>query len=226
MTPTVMTGKNDCDCLVGGTAASDLSTFFSAMWLEQTGETLPAALPSSTPLPCEQNIVWHDTSAPFATGSSRPSILGDDPILAASVALIDSATEEVCLCYGFSGLMAPLVYALSRASARGVRVRVLLNSHFSCDLRPPMRDLAAGARALLLAAPTAEVCHHFLLNSRFSCDLRPPMRDLAAGARALLLAAPSAEAHPPASLHAWMACRETMCMCPCPARPPPRRRNR
>ena len=58
-----------------GTAASDISTFFNSMWLEQTGEALPAVAPHP-PLPCEQDIEWHDSAAPFATRASRPSILG------------------------------------------------------------------------------------------------------------------------------------------------------
>ena len=70
---------------------------------------------------------------------------------------------------GFSGLHAPLVAALARAARRGVRVQIILNSHFSCDLRPPMRDLVAGARALLIAAPEAEV---YLTGPRESWDVR------------------------------------------------------
>ena len=90
-------------------------------------------------------------------------------MLVGVLALIESAKEELHLSFGFSGFHNPLVDALARASARGVRIRIILNSHFSCDLRPPMTDMAAGARNLLLVAPDVEL---YLTGPRLAGDVR------------------------------------------------------
>ena len=73
------------------------------------------------------------------------------------IGLADKAEREFLLCMGFAAPHAPLIDALRRAALRGVRVRVLLNSQYSADLQTPMGDLAAGARALLVAAPKVEL---------------------------------------------------------------------
>jgi phosphatidylserine/phosphatidylglycerophosphate/cardiolipin synthase-like enzyme len=163
--PTPAADKNDCDVVVGGVGARRLTMVFDEVWAEQTGEDVvkeaACAMDSNSDGAVggglEESIDWHDTDTPFAVVASRPTIKGNDPILAANIALVDGAKEEVLFCYGFSGLMPPLVDALARASRRGVRVRGILNSRFSCDLRPPRGDLASGARALLRAAAECEV---------------------------------------------------------------------
>ena len=125
----------------------------------------------SRPHPLEEALVfqWHERSVRFVDAMSRPGTQGEDAILRGVIGLIDSAKTEFLMCMGFCALHVPLVNAMARASRRGVRVRLLLNSHFSCDLRPPMSDLIAGARALLLAAPDVEL---YLTGPREPWDVR------------------------------------------------------
>jgi phosphatidylserine/phosphatidylglycerophosphate/cardiolipin synthase-like enzyme len=132
--------------------------------------------PQSSAHPMEKSLTlqWHERGVRFAPVMSRPGSGGEDAVLRAVIGMIDAAKEEFLVSMGFSALHTPLVAALTRASRRGVRVRVLLNSHFSCDLRPPMSDLVAGARALLIAAPTAEV---YMTGPRRAWDVRDEERD-------------------------------------------------
>lgn len=51
----------------------------------------------------------------------------------------------------------PMANALATATARGVRVRLLFNSLYSCDLRGGQRDLFLSLRDLLTVAPLVEV---------------------------------------------------------------------
>lgn len=140
--------------------------------LEQIGDAPAAAVPTLDERhPLEETLAfqWHERNVRFVDVMSRPGSQGEDAILRGVIGLIDSAKEEFLMCMGFAALHVPLVNALARATRRGVRVRLLLNSHFSCDLRPPMTDLIAGARALLVAAPDAEV---YLTGPREEWDVR------------------------------------------------------
>lgn len=128
-----------------------------------------ARLSQPHPLETSGDLQWHERGVRFSSVMSRPGSQGEDSILRAVIGLVDSARSEFLMCMGFCGLHTPLVAALTRASRRGVRVRLLLNSHFSCDLRPPMGDLVAGARALLLAAPSVEL---YLSGPREAGDVR------------------------------------------------------
>ena len=102
-------------------------------------------------------IGWHAHGVRFHPTLSRPDRFGEDAVLRAVIGLADKAEREFLLCMGFAAPHAPLIDALRRAALRGVRVRVLLNSQYSADLQTPMGDLAAGARALLVAAPKVEL---------------------------------------------------------------------
>ena len=100
---------------------------------------------------------WHAHGVRFHPVMSRPDRSGEDAVLRAVVGLADQAERELLLCMGFAAPHTPLIDALRRACARGVRVRVLLNSQYSADLQTPMGDLAAGARAMLVGAPKVEL---------------------------------------------------------------------
>ena len=100
---------------------------------------------------------WHAHGVRFHPVLSRPDAAGEDAVLRAIVGLIDESKREFLLCMGFAAPHVPLIDALRRATLRGVRVRILLNSQYSADLQTPMGDLALGARALLVAAPKVEL---------------------------------------------------------------------
>lgn len=149
--------------------ASSSSTALSASGGGEEEAIEPPADQSHHPLETSGEVQWHERGARFAPVMSRPGSQGEDAILRAVIGLVDSARAEFLMCMGFCALHTPLVAALTRASRRGVRVRLLLNSHFSCDLRPPMGDLVAGARALLLAVPDVEV---YMTGPRDAWDVR------------------------------------------------------
>ena len=114
--------------------------------LEQIGDAPAAAVPTLDERhPLEETLAfqWHERTVRFVDVKSRPGSVGEDAILRGVSPHRLARASHV---HGFAALHVPLVNALARATRRGGRVRLLLNSHFSCDLRPPMTDLIAGAR--------------------------------------------------------------------------------
>jgi phosphatidylserine/phosphatidylglycerophosphate/cardiolipin synthase-like enzyme len=118
---------------------------------------VPESVVSSRRVNLMSPLGWHAHGVRFHPVMSRPDRTGEDAVLRAVVGLADKAEREFLLCMGFAAPHAPLIDALRRATARGVRVRVLLNSQYSADLQTPMGDLAAGARAMLVGAPKVEL---------------------------------------------------------------------
>ena len=172
-------GGGGVDDPAAAAAAAALARAAAARVEGLTPDAAPDAAPAPAPAPCvderkhpledAMTLQWHEREVRFTPVMSRPGASGEDAVLRAVIGLIDSAEEEFLMCMGFAALHVPLVAALARATRRGVRVRLLLNSHFSADLRPPMGDLVAGARALLMAAPDAEV---YLTGPRAAWDVR------------------------------------------------------
>ena len=61
------------------------------------------------------------------------------------------------MCMGHSNKPMAMARALGEAVRRGVRVQILVNSIFSCDLRVNQRDLFRSIQNLLTVAPGVEV---------------------------------------------------------------------
>ena len=61
------------------------------------------------------------------------------------------------MCMGHSNKPMAMAMALGEAVRRGVRVQILVNSIFSCDLRVNQRDLFRSIQNLLTVAPGVEV---------------------------------------------------------------------
>jgi phosphatidylserine/phosphatidylglycerophosphate/cardiolipin synthase-like enzyme len=101
---------------------------------------------------------WQDPAASVAILRSSPSSEGEDAILRAVLDKIRSARFEVVVCMGHSSYCRAFVRAVAEAvNRRGVRVRILVNSLYSNDLRNGQADLFLSLGELLAAAPAAEV---------------------------------------------------------------------
>ena len=66
-------------------------------------------------------------------------------------------TISIVMCMGHSNKPMAMARALGEAVRRGVRVQILVNSIFSCDLRVNQRDLFRSIQNLLTVAPGVEV---------------------------------------------------------------------
>lgn len=64
---------------------------------------------------------------------------------------------SIVMCMGHSNKPMAMAKALGEAVRRGVRVQILVNSIFSCDLRVNQRDLFRSIQDLLSVAPGVEV---------------------------------------------------------------------
>lgn len=110
--------------------------------------------------------VWTDESCFATLVQSCPSSDGEDVILRHVLGAIATAKESIILCMGHCNVTPPVVKALTAATDRGVSVRILINSWYSCDLRTGQRDLFLSLRDLVILAPKVEVWVTALLSQR------------------------------------------------------------
>lgn len=100
---------------------------------------------------------WLDKACRVALVRSEPCSAGSDAIFRHVLGAIASARESIIMCMGHSNKPMSMARALGEAVKRGVRVQILVNSIFSCDLRVNQRDLFRSIRNLLTIAPGVEV---------------------------------------------------------------------
>jgi phosphatidylserine/phosphatidylglycerophosphate/cardiolipin synthase-like enzyme len=164
----------DCDFLVSGGAAKKYQQLFDDMFnamstfqetvvtsscLDDTVSTDSGLTDSSF----EENGTsydsneWTDASCSIYFQSSKPSSTGEDCILRTILGAVNNAQTSVTICMGHSNVPESFMNALAEASRRGVKVRILMNSYFSCDLRNGQRDLFISLKRLLEAAPQVEL---------------------------------------------------------------------
>ncbi|KAL3791285.1 hypothetical protein HJC23_000902 [Cyclotella cryptica] len=89
--------------------------------------------------------------------SSSPSSSGEDVILRKVLGAIHAAEKSIVLCMGHCNIPLQFTLALQAATERGVKVSVLSNSIYSCDLRNGQKDLFASLRQMLTVAPKVEL---------------------------------------------------------------------
>jgi phosphatidylserine/phosphatidylglycerophosphate/cardiolipin synthase-like enzyme len=89
--------------------------------------------------------------------ASQPSSIGEDVILRCVIGGINSAKQSISICMGHFNVPLPVAKALQAATERGVKVSVLANSLYSCDLRGGQRDLFLSLRQLLALAPKIDL---------------------------------------------------------------------
>jgi len=88
---------------------------------------------------------------------SVPSSLGEDVILRCVLGGIKRAKESIFICMGHCNVPEVVAEALKKATERGVKVEILTNSLYSCDLRCGQRDLFKSLQRMLQIAPMVEL---------------------------------------------------------------------
>jgi len=88
---------------------------------------------------------------------SRPSSRGEDVILRCVLGGIKQAKHSIFMCMGHCNIPEAVAVALKAATDRGVKVSMITNSLYSCDLRGGQRDLFKSLERLLLLAPKVEL---------------------------------------------------------------------
>jgi phosphatidylserine/phosphatidylglycerophosphate/cardiolipin synthase-like enzyme len=118
------------------------------------------------------NKKWTDPSCTALMLHSYPSSEGEDIILRHVIGAIGVAKESIFMCMGHCNIPMSMSEALGKATKRGVRVSLLINSMYSCDLRNGQRDLFLSLRDLLVIAPSVEVWVTVLSSQRQGVDFR------------------------------------------------------
>jgi phosphatidylserine/phosphatidylglycerophosphate/cardiolipin synthase-like enzyme len=88
---------------------------------------------------------------------SVPSSLGEDVILRCVLGGINRAKESIFICMGHCNVPEVVAEALKKATERGVKVEILTNSFYTCDLRNGQRDLFKSLQQMLQIAPMVEL---------------------------------------------------------------------
>ena len=88
---------------------------------------------------------------------SVPSSLGEDVILRCVLGGIKQAKESIFICMGHCNVPGVVSEALKEATERGVKVEILTNSLYSCDLRCGQRDLFRSLQQMLQIAPMVDL---------------------------------------------------------------------
>eukprot|EP00957_Ditylum_brightwellii_P138651 10568470-Ditylum_brightwellii.AAC.1 len=166
--PTIECGDADCDMIVTGPVASEVGGTFDHLWdcLEtepniKEFEKKVAPHEEEKKMESAINLLprqsWLDANATVALLRSDPSSSGEDVILRHILGVIATAQESVHMIMGHCNFPKPLAIALGEACKRGVKVKLLVNSLYSSDLRVNQRDMFLSLRQLLHIAPDVEV---------------------------------------------------------------------
>ncbi|KAL3822008.1 hypothetical protein ACHAXA_002994 [Cyclostephanos tholiformis] len=102
---------------------------------------------------------------------SVPSSLGEDAILRCVLGGIKRAKESIYMCMGHCNVPEVVSQAFKAATERGVKVEILTNSLYSCDLRCGQRDLFKSLQQMLRIAPKVEL---FVTSLKEGSDEGPP----------------------------------------------------
>ena len=100
---------------------------------------------------------WTDSDCRAAYVRSHPSSNGEDAILQQVLNAVRGANKSVIVSSGHSNIPRVLAKAFAEATSRYVRVQILVNSWYTCDLRGGQRDLFRSLQDLLDIAPNVEV---------------------------------------------------------------------
>lgn len=168
----------DCDFFLSGAASKKYQQLFDDMFqamstsgLDNTTVTMcsfddtfsldseftDSPVSVEEPLISEETNHWTDASCSIYFESSKPSSTGEDSILRTILGAVNHAQTSIVMCMGHSNVPQSFINAVADASNRGVNVKILMNSYFSCDLRNGQRDLFISLRRLLEAAPQIEL---------------------------------------------------------------------
>lgn len=188
----------DCDFLISGGVAKKYQQSFDDMFnamsslqdplaasscLDDTVSTSSGLTDSSFEESADSDfsVSWTDPSCCIYFQSSKPSSTGEDCILRTILGAVNKAQNSVTMCMGHSNVPKSFMNALAAASKRGVKVRIMMNSYFSCDLRNGQRDLFISLKRLLKAAPQVELYVVTITSLRDDPEVRtdPSLQDVA-----------------------------------------------
>ncbi|CAB9516249.1 Phospholipase D Transphosphatidylase [Seminavis robusta] len=169
--PTMAAAKTEIDMVVCGSVVREIAYSTEELWraMEQEDSLVSEFQEPSSPLSTRLQRVldkqeWNttqDCDAHFLR--SNPSSDGEDCILRAVLQAIEKAQTSVHMCFGHANFPIPVCELLRRATDRGVVVKVLVNSMYSCDLRGGQQDLFRSIQTLLQMAPKVQVYSTFLV---------------------------------------------------------------
>lgn len=172
-----MVNVTDSDMILSGEVSQKYLSMFNDLWTASSRDRSPSLISSSdssqssaeepekpphnadvaAPTKMITKQEWTDESCRVAFLSSVPSSAGEDSILRHVIGAIGDAKNSVTMCMGHCNVPMPMAKALAAAAARGVSIRLLFNSLYTCDLRGGQRDLFLSLRDLFRIAPSIEI---------------------------------------------------------------------
>ncbi len=134
---------------------SDVPDDFCA--LSEEKKEVDEVLPSENVFSLKETVLRGGISSQILFLPSVPSSLGEDAILRCVLGGIKRAQESIYMCMGHCNVPEVVSEAFKAATERGVKVEILTNSLYSCDLRCGQRDLFKSLQRMLKIAPKVEL---------------------------------------------------------------------
>lgn len=179
----------DSDVILRGEISKKYHRMFDDLWVVSAPDTDdPSLIPSGgsseiselevpttktdfdkQPIITEQTN-WTDSACSVAFLNSIPSSMGEDCILRHIIGAINDAKNSVTMCMGHANVPMPVAKALATATSRGVSVRLLFNSLYTCDIRCGQKDLFLSLRDLFDIAPSVQIYVTALSSHRIKGD--------------------------------------------------------
>ncbi|KAL3822007.1 hypothetical protein ACHAXA_002993 [Cyclostephanos tholiformis] len=173
----------DTDFIVEGVISGLYTRHFDDMWeaMDARGSVVHMAsaeekkevdeLPADNVLSNKETILRGGMPSKILFLPSVPSSLGEDAILRCVLGGIKRAKESIYMCMGHCNVPEVVSQAFKAATERGVKVEILTNSLYSCDLRNGQRDLFKSLQQMLRIAPKVEL---FVTALKEGSDEGPP----------------------------------------------------
>jgi phosphatidylserine/phosphatidylglycerophosphate/cardiolipin synthase-like enzyme len=136
---------SDFDIRITGNAIRDAAIGFQNLWNSSAVATNPSAALLLEQLPRRSSTPGSMNMALLQHNPDRP---GEDPILLATLAILQAAEKEVTISNAYFLPSPILLAAVGAAAKRGVQVRILTNSPLSIDERALAVPMVESAKKL------------------------------------------------------------------------------
>jgi phosphatidylserine/phosphatidylglycerophosphate/cardiolipin synthase-like enzyme len=164
-------GSLDTDFIIEGSIAQAYQQTFNDLWnaMKPFSSSVAALEVAEEKKDCDRTFEDCAVQSAFSANDhvmpsskvlflpSRPSSSGDDVILRKVLGCINAAKQSIVMCMGHCNIPLQFTVALKAATERGVKVSVLSNSLYSCDLRTGQKDLFESLRQMLTIAPKVDL---------------------------------------------------------------------
>jgi phosphatidylserine/phosphatidylglycerophosphate/cardiolipin synthase-like enzyme len=160
----------DTDFIVEGGVSGLYLQHFDSMWEAMSARSgaihavsaeekkeVDEILPLDNVFSTEETYQRYGMSSKILFLPSVPSSLGEDVILRCVLGGIKRANESIFICMGHCNVPEVVSEALKEATERGVKVEILTNSLYTCDLRNGQRDLFKSLQRMLQIAPMVDL---------------------------------------------------------------------